>query len=209
LAVELVLRVVSTEKIFPAWRDQFLGDVVNKSVDRKDAPNAEYAAGKIESPLRRAAALRRIALYFYESEDVTRSRELIAEGVKLIAAAENNAAKATAYFEMIPAFARVDEQRIPEVSQAAIKIINALSEPGLDDKPGGERRKKHAADLMALAYRVIPTFRLLARRDEQGTLGIAEGIRLRELKTTAIFAAMTATPPVAANARATNDNLLR
>jgi hypothetical protein len=117
------------------------------------------------------------------------------EGLKFIAATENDPAKATAYLEMIPAFARIDEQRIAELSQSAIKIINGLPEPGFDDKPGSSARKEHARNLMSLAYQVIPVFRLLARRDEQGALDIAENLRLREIKTTAIFAAITAAPP--------------
>jgi hypothetical protein len=203
LAVDLVLRIASTEKVYLAWRDQFLGDVVNKSVGKKDSPNAEYAAGKIASALRRAAAWRKIALYFYESKDVPRSRELMDRAVKLIADSENDTAKATAYLEMIPAFAKIDEQRINELSQGAIKIINALPEPSLDDKPGSAARKEHARNLMVIAYQVIPAFRLLARRDEQGTLGLAEGIRLREIKTAAIFATITKTPPASASATAT------
>jgi hypothetical protein len=123
--------------------------------------------------------------------------------VKLIADSGNDTAKATAYLEMIPAFAKIDEQRINEPSQGAIKIINALPEPSLDDKPGSAARKEHAGNLMVIAYHVIPAFRLLARRDEQGALGLADGIRLREIKTAAIFAAITKTPPAAASTTAT------
>jgi hypothetical protein len=101
---------------------------------------------------------------------------------------------------MIPAFAKIDEQRINELSQSAVKIINGLPEPALDDKPGSAARKEYAGNLMVIAYHVIPAFRLLARRDEQGTLGLAEGIRLREIKTAAIFAAITAAPPAGASA---------
>jgi len=202
LAVEIVLRVGSTEKVYLMWRDQFLGEVVNKSVGKKDPANAEYAAAKIESALRRAAALRQIALYFFASEDVPRSRELMDRAFKLVADSENGAPKATAYFEMFAAFAKIDEQRIPEVSQAAIKVINGLLEPRPDDKPGSAARKEYVENLMMIAYHVIPAFRLLTRRDEQGTLGLAEGIRLREIKTAAIFAVVTTTPPVAASDRA-------
>jgi len=202
LAVEIVLRVASTEKVYLMWRDQFLGEVVNKSVGKKDPANAEYAAAKIESALRRAAALRQIALYFFASEDVPRSRELMDRAFKLVADSENGAPKATAYFEMFAAFAKIDEQRIPEVSQAAIKVINGLLEPRPDDKPGSAARKEYVENLMMIAYHVIPAFRLLTRRDEQGTLGLAEGIRLREIKTAAIFAVVTTTPPVAASDRA-------
>ncbi|MGH9902721.1 MAG: hypothetical protein ACRD68_13010, partial [Pyrinomonadaceae bacterium] len=88
-AVDLITKAESPEPNRVAHRDQFLGDVVIRALDVKDPATAAYAAAGIRSPLKRSSALQRIALYFFESEDVARARETLNDALHLIRSAED------------------------------------------------------------------------------------------------------------------------
>lgn len=194
LAIDLVMQPETTDKSHVMWRDQFLGDVTSRALGQKDTALAESAVTKIDGAFNRAAATQRLALYFYAAKDVYRARELLNETLKLLAAAENQPAKAAAYLRLITAFTKVDEQRVPEVTQLALKSLNNIPESRLAEQAGGEARKEYAKTLMLVAHQVIFAFRSLAQRDEIGALGIADSITRREIKAAAIFGVYTAEP---------------
>lgn len=199
-AVEIAMRIESEEKNFPQWRDQFLGQVADRALAKKDAASAEAAAAKIGAPLARAAVLQKISLHLFESDEIARARETMGEVVRLALAADDGVAKARVLLETIPAFARIDSQRTPEVARSAVKIINGLPEPAAGEKPESAARVEHAKGLMTAAYHVIPAFRSLARQDEQGALGLAESVRQKGLKAVALFGVYSAPPPADATA---------
>jgi hypothetical protein len=165
--------------------------VVAKAVEQKDDGIALLAASKMVAPLRRASATVRVGFHLYEEEDLAGAREAFDEALKLIKGADDNAAKVAALLQIIPAYAKVDDARLPELTASAVKIINNVPAPGTAEKPGSEARKKYVSELLQIAYNVIPTFRSLAERDEAGTVGLADSIRPREIKAAAHFGVLT------------------
>ena len=186
-AVDLVMRVESDWEYHVLWRNQFLDRVVDDALEKKDTDSADYSIIKIHSPLRRSSAIQKVAIYFIESKDMVSALERLNTAWKLIDSAENDSAKAVALLDIVPVFARVDGQRIPELAQSAIKVLNNIPGPNPEDKPGSDARENYIKTQIGLAYNIIPAFQSLARRDEIGALGLANALQRPGLKTAAIF----------------------
>ena len=69
LAFDLAMSTSSDDKS-KSWRQQFLGELVKGAVENKDAKLGLTIVSKIEMPLPRAEALRRLALLFFNLKDV-------------------------------------------------------------------------------------------------------------------------------------------
>lgn len=189
-AVDLIGRARPEGEDYP-YRDQFLGEVVAKALERSDEAVALLAASKIGAPLRRASALVDVGLHLHEGGDAGGAGQALDDALKLIKGADDNAEKVTALLQIIPAYAEVDNARVAELAATAVKIINNVPTPGPSDKPGTEAHKRYVTELLQIAYNVIPTFRSLAQRDEAMTSGLADSIRLREIRAAAQFGLLT------------------
>jgi hypothetical protein len=191
LAVELVgkLEAEGGDANLGPWRDQFLGDVVKAALGKKDADSAEKAAARIESPFRRAASLREIAAHLYDVNNTLRAQQTLDEALKLIASADDGAAKAIAYLEASTTHPKVDAVKVSEIVAAATKVIDNIPSPGAFERPGSAARVKYVNDLYSLAWTTIPTFRALAQRDETEALSAVEKIRRRDIRAAAKFGA--------------------
>ena len=171
------------------WRDQFLSDVARDTLEHKDSSLAEEIAPKIKSRLDRAATFQKIALYFHALKNIARARELLNDAANLIESTENGAQKVRHLLSLISAFIKVDELRVPEIAQAAVKVINRISTPPAGEELNSERRKAHTQSLMQIAWNVIPAFERMAPRDELGTFSLANGIQSKEIRASAILGA--------------------
>lgn len=116
-AADLAMQIESDWAHHLLWRDQFLGQVIDHAIEKKDLISANYAITKIHSPLNRASSMQKVAVYFFETGDLIGALEHLNAAAKLINLAENNADKSTALLKIIPAFIRIDKQRIPELSR--------------------------------------------------------------------------------------------
>jgi len=181
----------SIDPNFGLWHDQFLSDVVRGALDKKDSELANYGASKITSPVNRAYALRMIALYFFNSKDTTRARETMNEAVKLLDPLENRSDKAIALLSMTGAFTKVDEVRVPEMALAAIKVINNIPQPKIEDRPDSDSRKAYRKSVLDIAWSLIPIFQHMVVKDEIGTFNLASGLQRPEFKATALFGSAT------------------
>jgi hypothetical protein len=186
-AVDLITKIDSGDKNEALYRDQFLGEVVGAALRANDLALADNATAKIGSIFKRASAMQKIALKLLDSDDRQGAQVRTNEAIKLIESADDDIPKASALLGAIQALAKTDEQRIPELAQGAIKIINKLPGPKSEDKPGSDNRKKYTEALLLTAYSLTPAFRVLAKRDEIGALSLADVIQNQEIKTFAMF----------------------
>src|SRR5919206_2346906 len=109
---------------------------------KKNAPPlASYVASKIASPLSRAFALQKIALYFFEAKDLVQAREIMNAAAKVAAESENTADKAVAFLLLTSAFTKIDEFRVPDTMKNAIGVINTLPRLESGERANADKRK--------------------------------------------------------------------
>jgi hypothetical protein len=192
LAADLEVEA-STDENNTAWRDQFLGDIVSRAIKQKDIELADYATSKIIEPLKRAECKQKVALYYLESKDMVRARETLNEAATLILSSENNLEKAKALLVASMAFMKIDELRVFEMAQAAIKIINMYPRLSPQDTPGSKAHNEYVESLAQAAWLIVPVFSSLAEKDEVGTISLAKGIQLHSLRASALFGAYKGT----------------
>lgn len=194
----------SDDSNYEQWRDQFLGDIVSGALDRKDTELASYAVSKMNTPLARAYALRKIGLYFFNSKDTVRAGESLNEAAKLIYPLDSDSDKAIALLSLIGPLAKVDEGRVTEMTQAAVKVINNIPQPSLEHKADSEARKAYVKSVIDIAYSLIPIFQQLVLKDEIGAFNLATGLLRREFKAVALYGAATGTLIASTNAESKN-----
>lgn len=187
LAVELVMRVESDWTHHLIWRDQFLSQAIDKALKKKETAIADYAIAQIHSPFNRAAALQRVALYFFAAGDSASALQRLNAAVKIIDSVESGTNRALALLGIIPSFARIDQQRLPELARAAVKAINSIRNPQPEDKPGSEAHKLYVETLIRLAGAAVPAFESLAERDEIGALSLADDLQPHEIRAAAVL----------------------
>lgn len=198
LAVDLIMRLQprgkDDERELTLYRDQFLGDVARQAAAKKDGEALAYAAASIQDPLQRAAVLQRLALSYYDAQDLGRAREVLSEAYKLIESADDDGRKAVALLNLATYFLKIDDARVLPTAQASVKIINGL--PGLkpEEKKGSEAHQRHVQRLLQLAYGLIPVFQRLAQKDEAGAFALAGRFQQPELKATATLGAAMGIP---------------
>lgn len=176
---------------FLPHQDQFLAQVAQKALGKKDAEMAAYAAARIDDPLKRAAAAQRLALYYHEAQDLPRALEVMGDAVKLIEGSDEGVGKVVSLLSAVNAALKMDALRAAELADSAVKAVNNLPGRRPDDKPGSEGHLKHVDAMIDVAYYLIPVFERLAQRDEGGTVGLAGRLRQRELKAAALFGVAT------------------
>lgn len=182
---------------FIPHQDQFLAQVAQKALGKKDAEMAAYAAARIDDQLKRASATQRLALYFYETQDLPRALEVMGDAVKLIEGADDGARKAVSILSAVNAALRMDALRAAALADSAVKAVNNLPGRRPDDIPGSEGHLTHVEAMIDVAHYLIPVFDRLAQRDEGGTVGLAGRLRQRELKAAALFGVATGTDAAA------------
>lgn len=185
LAVDVVMRIESSWTRHLAWREQFLRAVVDSALKQKDAAAASYAIVRIDSPLNRARAMQKVAVYFFKAGDSLSASQQLNAAVKLIDSAENRTGKAIVLLEIIPAFLLIDKQMASEVASAAIKAINNIRQP--EDSADSEARKNYIETLILIGHAIIPTFESLSQIDEIGALGLANDLQRQEVKAAAMM----------------------
>jgi len=94
-------------------------------------------------------------------------------------------------FSMTGAFTKVDEVRVPEMALAAIKVINNIPQPKIEDKPDSDSRKAYRKSVLDIAWSLVPIFQHMVVKDEIGTFNLASGLQRPEFKATALFGAAT------------------
>lgn len=189
-AVDLALRAdTGMDEEHVAQRDQFLGEVVQRATQKKDADTLAYAASKIDAPLPRASALQRLSLLQYDAQDAPLARDTLDAALKLVEGADDGVSKASAMLTLVNTSSKVNSQRVAELLPSAIKSINNIPSPKAEDAKGGETRQKHVEAMMQLTYYLPPLFERLVQQDELGSLSLADKLQRQELRAAALIGA--------------------
>jgi hypothetical protein len=172
------------------WRDQTLRQIVGNAITARDTELANLAVSRMLSPLNRAAGMRRVALYYFESGDVARAREVLSEAFRIIDSSPTSAQKAGALQDIAVAFARVDEMRVTSTIQSAVSVINSI--PSSNEERGSEARNQFIKNVsMPIVWNTHLVFRALARINPDETLNIADSFRRRDIRLAALIGAST------------------
>ena len=186
LAAELAAKT-SVEGQHGMWRDQFLEEIIDTAIKKKDEELAQYALSKMKLPLNRASAMQKLALFFFDSKDTIRAREWMNDTVKLVESSDNEFEKARKLFEIVPAYRKIDDSRVSDLIQSAIKSSNRISKPSQNGKIDNNARKAYAESLTNVTWHTIPAFRVLFQQDEIGAYSMAKEIQQPEIRAAALW----------------------
>ena len=185
LSLELAMSV-SLDSSRKKWREQFLGQLANTAIDKKDADIAGAVIPRIESPLTRVEAMQKLSLYFFDLKEIWKARELLTDSLKVINSLEDKTEKTLALLRVLPLFLKVSDTMVPDLAEQAIKSINSIPTP--DNKADKTNTSEYVRKtLMPLAWQALPAFKVLAEWDENTTMGLVERIQLGDIRTSALL----------------------
>jgi len=182
------------------WRDQFLGDVVSRAIAKKDIELADYAISKIQSALKRAGEMQKIAQYYIETKEPDRAHYVLNDAVKLTELTDDSSDKAVTLLNIATSFSKInDVPRFFDLVQRSISVINKVtsSRPNPDDKVNSDAYV--TGTLIPLASTIIPVFQSLAQRDEWLPNSLINKIQAKEIKGPAVFGSYLGVLAVAKN----------
>ena len=159
--------------------DEFLDEIVSSALQDKDLEISEYAASRMHCPVERTSALRRIAVRYYEEEDIVRGQRALGAAAKSLKEAEDGTGKASVSLALAAAFLRFEPANAQEAYRGSVANINKLR------RPENDAGKDFYLSLLPLADDVIKAFRTLARQDRGAALALSIEIRLEELRASA------------------------
>lgn len=181
LAVDLIMKIESEVEVFNLWRTHFLlNDVLTKSLKEEDFESAEYTINNIENLSERGSGILKIAAKFLELEDKTQAFEKIEEALKVLEKAERNQTKIRTLLSAVPTTLKIDKAKAFNITSLAIKEMNRLPTPSIDDKLGTDSRKKYVDSiLLPTSFNLNSAFKLLAKEDVVFTYATSQEIDLK------------------------------
>lgn len=185
LSLELATSI-SADRDHKNWQEQCLNDLVNAAIEKKDPDIAGEAIAQIQSSSTKIGALQKLTLYFFESNDLTKARELLNDTLKAISSIDEKKDKSLALLRFLPLVGKVNNEIVAEVGEQTVKSINSIPSP---DSPADKAAVSNYVQrtLMPIAGQALPVFQSLAERDETLTLELVNRIQLKEIKTSALL----------------------
>jgi tetratricopeptide (TPR) repeat protein len=169
-------------------RDELLDDLLQQALKREAVETARLAASKMSQPADRAAGLRLIARHFVKAGDTPAALEALNDAAKRLEEAKDGKQKAVSYFELAVDFADLDDARAFAVLRDGVKTVNNLPGP-----TGGEKAGDFTWSLFPVADGASKAFRVVARKDRGGALGLAEMFQPKEFKIAAAVGVYSST----------------
>lgn len=190
-ALELSLKVQSERKDTVGWRDQFIGTVVHAALGAGDLSLAGRAVASLGSPSARSSALQKVALYKKASKDLAGAGETLDEALKIVEKMDGGVQKAVALSELASSFGKVNQERVSEVANAFVQVVNSLQGSKKPSADAGDSAKKTAEEAMNVARSADSLFLHLAASttDSEKVQEIIWRIERREVRTPALVGA--------------------
>lgn len=183
-SLELALSMSDPDR--KKWQEQFLNELASTAVEKKAPEVASAAIAEIQSQSLKIPALQKLALYYFESKDLVKARELLDDTLKAIDSIDEKTQKSLALLRALPLVAKVNSDNVPVLSEQIVKGINSISSPdSTTDK--AVLTSYVQKTLMPLTWQVLPVFQALAERDENLTLDLANRIQFKEVRTSALL----------------------
>jgi len=186
LAFELTMSI-SSEGQHQKLRTQFLNELVNSAIEKKDPELAGLVIARIDASLIRAAALQRLSLYFFDLKDVAKAKETLIDSLKVINSIEDKTDKTLALLKSLRVVIRVNDEMTPDLAAQLVRAINQI--PGPNQKDTSTRDEYIRKTLMPVVWQVLPAFEMLAQRDETIIPALVDQLEPREVKLAALSGA--------------------
>lgn len=171
--------------------DQFLVRVVEESLKKSDIASANLAIKKIDDLLIKAKSNIKMALFYYENQDVVLSTDSFNEALKLTKKYDNNFKKVYVCFQLISAIEKIDNNRISELVEVTSKTINSIPTLNIDDKPDTNNYNKYVSNVMAINLNWSVLISDLATNRSNEVSNLAERINKKEIKIIAYIVLIT------------------
>jgi len=184
LSLELAMSMSDPDR--KKWQEQFLNELATTAIEKKTPEVASAAIAEIQSQSIKIAALQKLALYFFESKDLVKARELLDDTLKAINSIDEKTQKSLALLRVLPLVAKVNNENVPVIGEQIVKSINSIPSPdSMTDKAVLTNYVQKT--LMPLAWQALPVFQALTERDENLALDLASKIQVKEIKTSALL----------------------
>lgn len=181
LSVDLIMKIESDVKVFSLWRNQFLlNNVLTISLKEKDFESADYIIDHIDGLNERGSGLLKVAAKFVDLNNNIQAFEKTEEALKVLEKAETNPAKIRILLSAVSVLIKIDKTRAFGIASFAIKEMNHIPTPGIDDKLGTDARKKYIDDvLLPTSFNLVGAFKLLAKEDAVFTYSTTLEVELK------------------------------
>ena len=168
------------------WQEQFLSELATTAIEKKAPEVAGEAIALIQLQSLKIPVLQKLTLYFFESKDLLKARELLEDTLKAVNSIEDKPDKSLALLRLLPLIGKVNNEIAPIIGEQIVKSINSLPSPdSTTDK--AVLTSYVQKTLMPLTWQALPVFQALAERDENLTLDLANRIQLKEIRTSALL----------------------
>ena len=184
LSLELAMSMSDPDR--KKWQEQFLNELATTAIEKKTPEVASAAIAEIQSQSIKIAALQKLALYFFESKDLVKARELLDDTLKAINSIDEKTQKSLALLRVLPLVAKVNNENVPVIGEQIRKSINSIPSPdSTTDKAVLTNYVQKT--LMPLTWQALPVFQALAERDENLASDVASKIQVKEIRTSALL----------------------
>lgn len=185
-AIELFHKISFDDQTI-ARRDEFLEEIIDAAIKKKDEVSAQYVISLMKVPSNKASSMQKLALVFLEAKEPNRAVIWMIEVAKSIEAIEDDAVKVRKLFEIIPVYKKIDETKVFESALTALKFLEKMQKSRANEKNDSSTRKTYVESLTNIVWHAIPAFRILTKQDENWAASIASGIARPEIKAAAFW----------------------
>jgi hypothetical protein len=179
-SVDLAINVANDSDV---WLNEFLLEIVSLGLKSMTPRDATYAISKMTRPLERARAFRLLGEYYGENQENVRSKEAFNQSARLLKLVDSSNEKVRISLSLAEIVLKYEPADAYEVFREAVKAINRLPSPELDNEKIGYVK------LLPVAEDLIRSFSVLATHENQTAINLAAEIKLSELRLSALTGA--------------------
>lgn len=197
-AVDIVEKTVGLDKskivsetFREQWRDQFLGQVVEKALKADDPDSANYAIKKMTDLLAKSEGLKKTADYYFDHREPVSASYFLDDAIKLTVKAENTPQRISSFINLIPAAQKIERNRVSDLSELTAKSINAIPSLNVEDKPQTENYKNYVTSVMNINRVLLSALPNLIKENRSEATNLANSITKKEIKIITDYALMT------------------
>lgn len=182
VAVDSTLKIEFDSKGFEIWKTQFLiNDILSSALKEKDFEAAEYVVINVKDLTRRGEGIIKIAAKYIDIEDKMTASQKLNEALGVLKKAENSSDKARIMLSSVLIAVKIDKMEAFEIVNSAIKIINNLPTPKLEDKLETESRKEYVSVvLLPNSFNLVSAFEILSGEDISYAYPLSQGIQSKD-----------------------------
>ena len=167
IATESILKFGDESDGSVSTRDYMLLNTLLPAIlNAKDFDSVGYVLLHIQNVQNRSAGILKMTSTLIDMGEKDQAFESLEQAFGLLTKADANADVVRLSLSAIPIAMRIDNSKAFSIASSAIKMVNHLPSPSVDDKVGSESRLKYTDTvLLPTAFNVRSAFQVLARSD--------------------------------------------